>query len=291
LDNFTTPTIGSAVTQIIHDQDKWRTLNGAVINIFSSPAEEALAAKIKRAGKPLEYYFNINVGIKPYQTGKGTPPQTKKIVDARPFDSDTKLSTDYRQYLRGSDIGRYFIRPVEVRYIKYGEWLAEPRPAARFGAAEKIFMRQTGDSLVGCYDPDQLLCLNNMHVLVPKSASPHILYFLGLINSKLLNWYYHMLNPEVGEALAEIKKTNVAQLPVVAVGPNGNVKPLHHDQMVELVTKLIDAHRKLDSAKTEADKTVWERLCASLEDKIDALVFKIYDLTADDISVVDPSSN
>ena len=100
-----------------------------------------------------------------------------------------------------------------------------------------------------------------------------------------------MLNPEVGEALAEVKKTNVAQLPVAAVGANGNGKPPHHDQIVELVTKLIDAHLKLDSAKTEADKTIWERLCASLEGKIDGLVFKIYGLTDDELSMVDPSGN
>jgi glutamine synthetase len=83
---------------IVHDQDKWQVLNGAVINIFSSPAEEALAAKIKKAGKPLEFYFNINVGIKPYQTGKGTPSQTKKMVEERPFDSTTRLTSEYRQY-------------------------------------------------------------------------------------------------------------------------------------------------------------------------------------------------
>lgn len=178
-----------------------------------------------------------------------------------------------------------------MRYIKYGEWLAEPRPAARFNAPEKIFMRQTGDSVVGCYDADRLLCLNNMHVLVPKSASPSILYFLGLINSKVLNWYYHMLNPEVGEALAEVKKTNVAQLPVVSVGPNGSTKPPYHDQVVELVTKLIDAHKKLDAVKTETDKTVWKRLCESLEGKIDNVVFKIYDLTEAEVNLIDPSES
>ena len=51
-----------------------------------------------------------------------------------------------------------------------------------------------------------------MHVLVPKDNDIAIEYFLGLLNSKLLNFYYQGLNPEIGEALAEVKKENVAQL-------------------------------------------------------------------------------
>ena len=35
---------------------------------------------------------------------------------------------------------------------------------------------------------------------------------LSLINSSLLNFYFRYLNPEVGEALAEVKKENVEKL-------------------------------------------------------------------------------
>jgi len=143
--------------------------------------------------------FEINVGIKPYQIGKGTPPQSKRIVDERPFDSTTKLDSTYRPYLRGSDIDRFSIAPLEPRFIKYGPWLAEPRPAANFDAPEKIVMRQTGDSLVAALDNKQYLCLNNMHALVPKEKLPRIQYLLALINSKLLNWCHRSLqNQPVG---------------------------------------------------------------------------------------------
>jgi hypothetical protein len=189
-------------------------LNGDVINIFLTESEEDIAVKCKRVGVRLDSFFVISVGVKPYQIGKGHPPQTEKIVEERPFDSDRKIDSHYRQYLRGVDIGRFVIAPVQPRYLRYGDWLAEPRPAANFDAPEKIFMRQTGDRLVAGLDRQQLLCLNNMHVLVPKEGSARVLFTLGIVNSKLMNWYYRTLNPEVGEALAEIKRANVARLPI-----------------------------------------------------------------------------
>jgi hypothetical protein len=155
-----------------------------------------IASKSVNAGA----IFEINVGIKPYQVGKGTPPQNQETVDERSFDSTKKLDITYRSYLRGRDINRYTVAPLEDRFIKYGSWLAEPRPAADFDAAIKILMRQTGDSLVAALDEEQHLCLNNMHVLVPKDKNVNVRYALGLLNSKVLNWYYHGLNPEVGEA-------------------------------------------------------------------------------------------
>ncbi len=103
-----------------HDQQKWRALDGAAINIFMSPAEGQLAEKCLAAGTPLRSIFDVNVGIKPYQAGKGKPPQTKEIVRTRPYDSERFLDHSFRPYLRGGDIGRYKLTPLETRFIKYG---------------------------------------------------------------------------------------------------------------------------------------------------------------------------
>jgi type I restriction-modification system DNA methylase subunit len=173
-------------TIIAHKQKEWVAANGDVVNIFQSESDKALFRKILKDTKPLEEYFIINVGIKPYQVGKGKPKQTKRDVEERVFDSDKKENKFFRKYLRGKDIYRYVTSPLEERYLKFGEWIAEPRPAANFDAAEKIFMRQTGDSLIGTLDTKQFLCLNNMHVLVPKeTTNPDAKYFLAITTGAL----------------------------------------------------------------------------------------------------------
>lgn len=200
---------------IQHDQSVWRELSDDGFNIFLDEQRVQLAAKIRAAGGPCREVVSWSVGIKPYQVGKGTPPQTKEIVERRPFDANAPAGSAYRQYIRGGDFSRFTLQPIEQRWIKYGRWLAEPRPNAGFDAKEKVVVRQTGDRLVAAIDRDQLICMNNVHVGVVTDSDFDADTICGLLNSDLLNWYFHYLNPEMGEALAEVKKANVAKLPIV----------------------------------------------------------------------------
>lgn len=274
---------------ILHNQNSWDSNGEEIINIFLNEKEKILTKKIKNTGMALDNYFAINVGIKPYQKGKGKPPQSKEIVSNRIYDSSFKKNLLYRQYLRGKDIFRYVTNPIEERFIKYGKWLAEPRPSADFDFSRKIFMRQTGDSLIGTSDYKKYLCLNNMHVLVPNDNSINEKYFLGIINSNLMNWYYHSLNPEIGEALAEVKKTNVARLPIIYFDFDNKKDKSRHDQMVAYVDTMLKLNKKLPSVKTEHEKTVIQRQINATDRKIDKLVYELYDLTEAEIGIVEES--
>jgi type I restriction-modification system DNA methylase subunit len=284
---FLSPALKANILHIKHSQQEWQELDGDVINIFLTQAEKKLAAKCKKLGVRLDSFYEINVGVKPYQVGKGTPPQTREIVDERPFDSDRKESSSYRPYLRGMDIGRFNIAPLQTRFLRYGPWLAEPRPAAKFDAPEKIFMRQTGDRLVAALDREKRLCLNNMHVLVPIGARVSTSFLLGLINSTLLNWYYRTLNPEVGEALAEVKRANVAKLPIRDMDLDDRADKVRHDHMVELVERMLELHSELNAAKTTHAKINVQRQITATDALIDKLVCELYELTPDEVKVVE----
>lgn len=291
LEAFQNPASHAGKIQLIHEQDEWIARNGGVINIFMTPGEGVLAAKCKDAGMQLESLCAINVGIKPYQVGKGKPPQTKNIVRDRVYDSDRPLTPDYRLYLRGSDISRYRTSPLECRYLKYGPWLAEPRPAANFDASEKIVMRQTGDSIIATVDRDQYLCLNNMHVLVPRDFAPSVNYILGVVNSRLMNWYYQTLNPEVGEALAEVKKTNVAMLPIRLPKDNEASDKVRHDRMVQLVEQMLSLQKQLAVAKTPQEQTMLQRQIDATDRQIDRFVYELYGLTDAEIQIVEGANS
>ena len=273
--------------EIWHEQNVWKEKSGEVINIFRSQSEKNLLSKLIINSRRLDQYFNINVGIKPYQTGKGIPKQSKQDVKNRPFDSDFQETEFHLRYLRGRDIGRYIIAPLQTRYLKYGEWLAESRPAAKFDAPEKIFMRQTGDSLTGCLDDSQYLSLNNMHVLVPNDDVLEIRFFLGIVNSRLMNWFHQSSNPEVGEALAEIKREHIANLPIRTIDFNNPSDKVAHDTLVGLVEKMIAAKKSLASARTDADRQFYERFSENLDRQIDDLVYQLYDITPEERKIIE----
>ncbi len=77
---------------IYHDQTYWSSLNGDPINIFIDDNSKQLAQKIFNQCLELKYLCKIKVGIKPYQIGKGIPPQSKVTVRKRIYDSKPLLS-------------------------------------------------------------------------------------------------------------------------------------------------------------------------------------------------------
>lgn len=257
------------VLHLQHKQSKWKERNGEVINIFSNDIIEKLIEKLKLNSLHLSEYCDIITGMKPYQVGKGIPKQERWVVDERIFDSETKINEQYKKLLRGKDIDKYEINWTGNRWIKYGDWLAEPRYSANFEIDEKIVIRQTGDSLIATIDNQQFICMNNLHVILLKKII-NSKYILALINSTLLNYYFQYLNPESGEALAEVKKETVEKL---IIKKANDIRPF-----ITLVDQILNI--KSENPKSDTSQ---------LERQIDEMVFKLYDLTYEEVKVIDPA--
>jgi type I restriction-modification system DNA methylase subunit len=271
-------------TVIQHSQSAWSKRVGQAFNIFLDDKRTKLANKIFVSRRRFDEFFKINVGMKPYQVGKGKPAQVRFDVENRIFDSEKNLDHTYRQYLRGADIESFIVAPQKKRFIKYGVWLAEPRPAANFDADAKILVRQTGDSLIAAEDREQFLCMNNIHVAVPASDKVSVELALGLLNSKMMNWFYHTMNPEMGEALAEVKKEHVARLPIAAPS-NNNEETIAAIEAI--VARLNSEKFNLRNTKDEHSRKIALRIFDSSKKDLNRHVYKLYELTDEDIAIIE----
>lgn len=244
-----------------------------IFNYRSSKKDQAICEVMKNYTK-LDRLFDVMTGAKPYQVGKGMPPQTKVIKDTKPFTGFERLDDSWVPYMRGRTIERYTNKWKESgEFIKYGEWLAEPRNPEVF-AGEKLFIRQTGDSLVATFDIGNV-SNNTLHsiYLRPTNEDIGLYYLLGLLNSKLLNWYYQTVNYlEIGKPMAEVKGMYIKKLPI-AIGNNEQVLQVESSvkQLLELCQKKYDKKYKFINfiCKTYEVKRVTERLR-----EFDKLTFK-----------------
>ncbi|RZB31668.1 MAG: hypothetical protein SRB2_04637 [Desulfobacteraceae bacterium Eth-SRB2] len=116
--------------------------------------------------------------------------------------------------------------------------------------------------------------MNNMHVIHSRSNEFNLKYMLGLINSNLLNFYYHSLNPEMGEALAEVKKENVEKL-IIKKASDKKKKGI-----IGIVDKVLTTKKSNPLADTIA-----------LETEIDAHVAHLYNLTEEEYALVLKETN
>ena len=231
----------------VFEQKDLRDKEGYIFNFRETEGEKKIISKIYNNAKPLSDYFSVTTGVKPYQTGKGIPKQTKAIVDEKPFEGYEKIDDSWVAYIRGKTINRYTVA-WDGEHIKYGEWLAEPRNAEMF-KSEKLFIRQTGDYPIATYDASGKIGKNTIHCIYrfDERSGVSLKYALGLINSSLMKWVFQHDNFHiVGKPLAETKKVYVERLPIVVADDQSTV--------LSLVDKLSETcQARFDKAKQFAD--------------------------------------
>lgn len=199
-------------------QERFEEMHEYDFNFSLAGASGLIAEKIQKAKVlPLGSLCEITVGVKPYQTGKGKPKQTKETVENRVFDASSRKDGTYHQYLMGRDIGRFFVAPLEERWISYGEWLAEPRSEAPFFVPKRILVRQTGDSIIAAIETEKRLTLNNLHNLKIRNQLSTYEYLLAILNSQLMTYYHQKVVPEVGRVFAEVKIVDLERLPILQI--------------------------------------------------------------------------
>jgi predicted type IV restriction endonuclease len=226
------------------------------IIIENSPATDAILKRLKAQSESFGNCCTIIFGIKPYQVGHGTPPQTKEMLEGRIYHAQEKRGADWKPLLVGTDVNRYQIHFPGNQFIKYGKWLMYPSNGALMDG-EKVLMRRTSDKLRCCYDDAGFYCQNSVFIVHSKILPLKLL--LALLNSRLLGFVYKLKNPQTGKVFAEVKPSVIKELPVFDIGQANAPQKLECNKIVSLVEKMLALHQQLASAKTPQDTTLLQR--------------------------------
>lgn len=268
-------------------QSVWKKREGQPINVFFRAEFQEIVDKVRHSPQ-LDALFKTTQGTKPFQTGKGKPKQTREIVRAKPFVSEVAKDITFRPLLRGSLIHRYQNKWAANYFISFGDWLAEPRYSANYDAPQKIVIRQTGDSLIATLDEEQFIVRDNLYTIVQREkVTLSLKYLLGLLNSKFFRWYYRrVINYEVGEALAQVKRGHIAQLPIREIDFDNPEDVEMHNKMVACVETMLDLHSQLPNLTGEARRVV-DMQIERTDRAIDGLVYRLYGLSEDEVAIVE----
>ena len=241
-------------------------------NITADSFGAKIIAKIERSNKRISDIADIFYGIKAYQVGKGKPPQSRAIVDDKPFTSETKRGRDWLPFYDGKDITRYRVLWQENNWIRYGDWLAEPRNPQKFTGEKLLIRKIVGDRLLATYIPETSYCNTLLFVLKLRSISPfNYPVVLGILNSRLIGWFIRSkLQISDEDTFPQIMVGDIQSLPI----PDAQIGELK--QLAALVQKVLVGKERNAAVDTSA-----------LERKIDQQVYALYGLTPEEILIVD----
>ena len=122
------------------------------------------------------------------------------------------------------------------------------------------------------------------------SKENHLLstfYILGLINTRLLFRYLTSIGTSLRGGYVRFWTQYISQLPIRTINLSAPADRAWHEQMVELVERMLDLHKRLAAAKTPPDRTALQRQIVATDRQIDRLVYELYGLTEEEIRIVE----
>ncbi len=253
-------------------QEIYENNNNFYFDFLIGETTRNLLSKIEQSTKSLHEITDSSSGIKEYEAGKGTPPQTKEDRINKVFNSNVKVSDDYLKHLTGKEIEPYIIK-WNYSYLKYGPWLAAPRNPKYF-KGERVIIREIlrKDKLIAAYTEENYTVKNTAHIFIPKK-NINARFLVGLLNSRLFGFYFANKFSERDQVFPKAKIGQCRQLPIQNIN-NSNKKIA--ELISTKVTQILTLKRQDPEAHTSA-----------LEAEIDRMVYELYGLTEEEVRVVE----
>ena len=223
--------------------------------------------------------------IKPYLNGRDI---RRYLVD---FKDAHLIYTDH-----GVDISRY---PGVVRHLKQYRGRLEERATkqrwyelqqpqhnySRYFAGRKIVFPDIATGPRFALDEEGLF--GSTTTFFVGSGDP---YLLGLLNSRLSSFYFRETCAALegkADRYLRFKRQYVEGFPVRPIDFSNSGDKARHDQMVALVERMLELHKRKQAAGSDHERQLLQRQIDSTDGEIDALVYELYGLTEEEIKIVE----
>jgi len=114
-------------------------------------------------------------------------------------------------------------------------------------------------------------------------------YLLGLLNSKLLNWYIRQISTQFRGGYYSYARRFIEHLPIYSdIESNGNTIR-HKTDLTQLVNSILQLNKSLSTATLPEDKKSLKRLIDKTDRDIDNLVYELYGLSDKEIQIIEDS--
>lgn len=200
---------------------------------------------------------------------------------------DKKLDKNCKKLYFGKHLSKYYIADSEV-WVNYkpdemmreeikrkgdkrpGLWMRDEKIFTR----EKILSRFVAKEIIATYDNEMKYYEHTLHSTHITDKRFKVKYILGLFNSKLFKFYYKRSNSHGGNLFPQVRISSVENLPIKLADEISQIK------IEELVDQILSGKKKNPFSNLD-----------TLEEKIDRLVYKLYELTDEEIRIVETSEN
>ncbi|KPV52014.1 hypothetical protein SE17_17980, partial [Kouleothrix aurantiaca] len=265
----------------------WLSSDGLVVDYRFRPGMGKLVAMIRQVGEPLSRFGDLTQGITPYDKYTGQSPE---LIAERGYHHSEKVDDSSGRWLAGKDVARYSLG-WSGEWLQYGSWLAAPREP-RFFEGERLLFREVpgkGKRIQAVLAEETAYYGHSITPFkIDGTTQLNARFLLGIVNSKLISWYGGLTLPNFGKDIfPKLNPKDINALPIRTINFDDPADKKRHDDMVALVERMLDLHKRVAAAKTSQEKTMLQRQIDATDKQIDKLVYELYGLTEEEITIVE----
>lgn len=124
-------------------------------------------------------------------------------------------------------------------------------------------------------------------VTLKNNTGLSLKYVLGLLNSKLLEYYLKRVSTPMRGGFFRFFTQFMEGIPIRTIDFSNPAEASAHEKMVGLVSQMLELHKSKAAAKTQSEIELYERQIQSVDGEIDHLVYELYGLTKEEIKIVE----
>ena len=171
------------------------------------------------------------------------------------------------KFILGKNIEKWKVK--SFYYTNYNKLaiIGGTKSLSKYNVSPRIVIRRTGNSLCCAYIKESYLTESTLYSCWSIDEQISTIYLLGLLNSKLIDYYNKSLNITNKQGFPQILMTDLQNLPIKAMQ--------NKHEFERLVTNII---------------TATEDEIKDMENALDLFVYHAYRLTYDEVLIVDPQT-
>lgn len=183
--------------------------------------------------------------------------------DNKRFLSDTK-SDKNEQILSGNNVFKYKSKNPS-KYIEFKpELYQQVAPTEYYRVKEKLIYRFICNQIVMAYDNKSTLTLNSCNVLIPQIPGLYTKYVMGILNSRVVQFYFRKRFDSV-----KVLRSHIEKIPIPVVGAD------EQNKIIEVVDKILRLGIKVDTFRT-----------IKLYNELDLRVARLYNITEKEYDII-----
>ncbi len=209
--------------------------------------------------------------------------------------------TDFFKFVNTGTIDRYHVlwgetntNYIKDRYIKpivLGSDLKKGFQS-RFKQAEseKLILAGMVKNLEVVYDTGKILAGKSTIIIRYGDETKYKLKFLlGLLNSTLFSTLFRAINrySSMSGGYISVNKNKIQNFYFPNINLSEPTDKILYDNLANLVDQILEAQKKYHEVKNDSDKKIYKQRIDILDSQIDKLVYELYELTDEEIKIVE----